>query len=148
MADHAVVIGGSIAGLISARVLSDYFDKVTVLERDQIDDRPVIHKSVPQGNQFHALLQAGQRVLASLSGIYRGVPKSRCCAVHHGPRYRLVPSRRQSPTKFRPSIKIGARTGEPWSVAPRAAMREATFAPITKAEASWPWKLKAIVIGA
>ena len=35
MADHAVVIGGSIAGLISARVLSDYFDKVTVLERDQ-----------------------------------------------------------------------------------------------------------------
>lgn len=69
MADHAVVIGGSIAGLISARVLSDYFDKVTVLERDQIDDRPVIHKSVPQGNQFHALLQGGQRVLASLSGI-------------------------------------------------------------------------------
>lgn len=37
MADHAVVIGGSIAGLISARVLSDYFDKVTVLERDQIE---------------------------------------------------------------------------------------------------------------
>lgn len=108
MADHAVVIGGSIAGLISARVLSDYFDKVTVLERDQIDDRPVIHKSVPQGNQFHALLQGGQRVLASLSGIYRGVPKSRCCAVHHGPRYRLVPSRRQSLTKFRPSKSMRA----------------------------------------
>jgi 2-polyprenyl-6-methoxyphenol hydroxylase-like FAD-dependent oxidoreductase len=111
MADHAVVIGGSIAGLISARVLSDYFDKVTVLERDQIDDRPVIHKSVPQGNQFHALLQGGQRVLASLSGIYRGVPKSRCCAGHHGPRYRLVPSRRQSLTKFRPSKSVRADRG-------------------------------------
>jgi flavin-dependent dehydrogenase len=44
---HAVIIGGSIAGLMTARVLSDYFAQVTVLERDQIEDRPVIHKSVP-----------------------------------------------------------------------------------------------------
>jgi heterodisulfide reductase subunit A-like polyferredoxin len=27
---HAVVIGGSIAGLLTARVLSDYFDTVTI----------------------------------------------------------------------------------------------------------------------
>jgi hypothetical protein len=109
MADHAVVIGGSIAGLISARVLSDYFDKVTVLERDQIDDRPVIHKSVPQGNQFHALLQGGQRVLATLYGIYqRSSEISMLCG---SPRYRLVPSRRQSLTKFRPSKSVRAPGG-------------------------------------
>jgi 2-polyprenyl-6-methoxyphenol hydroxylase-like FAD-dependent oxidoreductase len=66
LGNHAVIIGGSLAGLMSARVLSEYFDQVTILERDQIENRPVIHKSIPQGNHFHALLQGGQRVLASL----------------------------------------------------------------------------------
>ena len=63
---HAVVIGGSMAGLMSAAVLAGYFDRVTVFERDQIEDRPVLHKSVPQGNHIHALLLAGQNVMASL----------------------------------------------------------------------------------
>src|ERR1700730_10655291 len=63
---HAVVIGGSMAGLMSAAVLAEYFDRVTVFERDQIEDRPVLHKSVPQGNHIHALLLAGQNVMASL----------------------------------------------------------------------------------
>jgi flavin-dependent dehydrogenase len=63
---RAVVVGGSIAGLITARVLSEYFDQVTVLERDEIGDKPVIHKSVPHGNHLHVLLQGGQRVLSSL----------------------------------------------------------------------------------
>ena len=31
---HAVVVGGSMAGMLAARVLSDHFDKVTLLERD------------------------------------------------------------------------------------------------------------------
>ena len=61
---HAIVIGGSIAGLVSARALSDYFERVTILERDDLDDRPVVHKSVPQGNHFHALLNGGERALA------------------------------------------------------------------------------------
>jgi 2-polyprenyl-6-methoxyphenol hydroxylase-like FAD-dependent oxidoreductase len=63
---HAVVIGGSIAGLIAGRVLADHCGQVTVLERDEIEDRPVIHKSVPQGNHLHALLNGGQRVLSAL----------------------------------------------------------------------------------
>ena len=63
---HAIVIGGSIAGLITARVLSDFFEQVTILERDEIEDRPVIHKSVPQGNHLHALLNGGRQVLSVL----------------------------------------------------------------------------------
>jgi len=63
---NAAVIGGSIAGLITARVLSDYFDQVVVLERDQIESTPAVHKSVPQGHHLHALLLGGQRVLSSL----------------------------------------------------------------------------------
>jgi hypothetical protein len=29
-ASHAVVIGGSMAGLVTGRVLADYFDRVTI----------------------------------------------------------------------------------------------------------------------
>jgi hypothetical protein len=63
---HTVVIGGSIAALIAARVLCDYFERVTILERDAIENRPVIHKSVPQGNHLHGLLNGGQPVLSAL----------------------------------------------------------------------------------
>ena len=63
---HAIVTGGSIGGLIAGRVLSDYFDQVTILERDEIEDRPVVHKSVPQGNHLHALLNGGQQALSAL----------------------------------------------------------------------------------
>jgi 2-polyprenyl-6-methoxyphenol hydroxylase-like FAD-dependent oxidoreductase len=62
----AVVIGGSIAGMTAARVLADYFDQVTVLERDVVELQPVVHKSVPQGNHLHALMLGGQQVLSSL----------------------------------------------------------------------------------
>lgn len=63
---HAIVIGGSMAGLMTARVLADHFAQVTVLERDEIEDGPKIHNSIPQGNHYHALLAGGQQVLASL----------------------------------------------------------------------------------
>lgn len=66
LGQHAIVIGGSMAGLMTARVLADYFDRVTILERDHIDSRPAVHKSIPQGNHIHLLLLGGQQVLASL----------------------------------------------------------------------------------
>lgn len=66
LGQHAVVIGGSLAGLMSAAVLAEYFDRVTVFERDRIEDRPVLHKSVPQGNHIHALLLSGQHVMSLL----------------------------------------------------------------------------------
>jgi len=63
---HALVIGGSIAGLTTARVLSDFFDHVTILERDPIAAHPAARKSIPQGNHLHVLMLGGQRVLSSL----------------------------------------------------------------------------------
>jgi hypothetical protein len=66
LGQHAVVIGGSLAGLMTARVLADYFDAVTVLERDHIEPRPALHKSIPQGNHLHGLLRGGQQVMSSL----------------------------------------------------------------------------------
>jgi 2-polyprenyl-6-methoxyphenol hydroxylase-like FAD-dependent oxidoreductase len=66
LGQHAVVIGGSLAGLMTARVLADHFESVTVFERDQIEPRPALHKSIPQGNHLHGLLLGGQRAIASL----------------------------------------------------------------------------------
>ena len=60
---HAVVIGGSIAGCLTARVLSDYFDKVTIFEADTPPDEAVPRKGVPQGNHVHALLAGGTAVI-------------------------------------------------------------------------------------
>jgi flavin-dependent dehydrogenase len=66
LGEHAVVIGASLAGLMTGRVLADHFESVTILERDHIDSGPALHKSIPQGNHLHGLLLAGQRVMASL----------------------------------------------------------------------------------
>ncbi|WP_224366312.1 FAD-dependent oxidoreductase [Hyalangium versicolor] len=60
---RAVVIGGSMAGLLSARVLADHFEKVVLLERDPRPEGPVPRKGVPQGSHIHVLLDSGRRVL-------------------------------------------------------------------------------------
>src|SRR5216684_4034545 len=66
LGENAVVIGGSLAGLMTARVLADHFASVTVLERDHVESGPALHKSIPHGNHLHGLLLGGQQVLASL----------------------------------------------------------------------------------
>jgi flavin-dependent dehydrogenase len=63
---RAVVVGASIAGLMTARVLSEYFDQVVTIDRDNIEDRPTVHKSIPQGHHLHAFLQGGLNVVSSL----------------------------------------------------------------------------------
>lgn len=60
---HAVVIGGSIAGLLAARVLADHFARVTIVERDQFPAAPVFRAGVPQGRHLHVLLERGQQLL-------------------------------------------------------------------------------------
>jgi 2-polyprenyl-6-methoxyphenol hydroxylase-like FAD-dependent oxidoreductase len=60
---RAVVIGGSMAGMLAARVLSDHFDSVTLLERDEFPEAPAARKGLPQGRHAHALLERGRGVL-------------------------------------------------------------------------------------
>jgi flavin-dependent dehydrogenase len=62
-AGHAVVIGGSMAGLLAARVLADHFDQVTVVDRDHLPEEPTPRKGVPQARHIHILLVRGQRIL-------------------------------------------------------------------------------------
>jgi 2-polyprenyl-6-methoxyphenol hydroxylase-like FAD-dependent oxidoreductase len=62
----AVVVGGSVAGLLAARVLADRFQHVTILERDRLPAEPALRKGTPQASHVHALLLGGRRVLESL----------------------------------------------------------------------------------
>lgn len=59
----AVVIGASMAGLLAARVLSDYFDSVTLIEKDAFPNARENRKGVPQGRHTHVLLERGRRIL-------------------------------------------------------------------------------------
>lgn len=63
---HAVVIGGSIAGLLAARVLSAAFEQVTIVERDELPAIAAERKGVPQSPQPHILLTKGYRILKEL----------------------------------------------------------------------------------
>jgi 2-polyprenyl-6-methoxyphenol hydroxylase-like FAD-dependent oxidoreductase len=56
---HAVVIGASIGGLCAARVLSDFYDRVTIFERDELPSTPDNRTAVPQGRHVHLLMARG-----------------------------------------------------------------------------------------
>ena len=60
---HAVVVGGSLAGMLAARVLSDHFHDVTLLERDYFPETPTARKGLPQGRHVHVLLGRGRGVI-------------------------------------------------------------------------------------
>jgi 2-polyprenyl-6-methoxyphenol hydroxylase-like FAD-dependent oxidoreductase len=64
--DHAVVLGGSVAGLLAARVLSDAYAGVTVIERDALAPTYAPRRGVPQGRHAHFLLARGAQVLDEL----------------------------------------------------------------------------------
>ncbi len=63
---HAVVVGGSIAGLLAAHVLAGHADRVTVVERDRLPEGAGPRPGVPQGRHPHVLLEGGQRALDTL----------------------------------------------------------------------------------
>lgn len=66
LGQRAVVVGGSMAGLLAARVLADAYAEVTVLDRDDLETRHTQRRGVPQGRHIHALLARGQQVLEDL----------------------------------------------------------------------------------
>jgi 2-polyprenyl-6-methoxyphenol hydroxylase-like FAD-dependent oxidoreductase len=59
--DTACVLGGSVAGLLAARVLADYASRVVVIERDEASEEGQPRTGVPQGEHLHLLLPGGRR---------------------------------------------------------------------------------------
>ncbi|OBA75415.1 hypothetical protein A5641_25675 [Mycobacterium sp. 1554424.7] len=64
--DHALVAGGSMAGLVAARVLAKHYRQVTVVDRDVLPDGPINRRGVPQGRFSHILLGGGLEILDEL----------------------------------------------------------------------------------
>ncbi|MFD8499362.1 FAD-dependent oxidoreductase [Amycolatopsis sp. NPDC059657] len=58
--DKAVVLGGSVAGLLAARVLADHAGSVVIVERDELPAAPAPRPGTPHDGQVHGLLPGGR----------------------------------------------------------------------------------------
>jgi 2-polyprenyl-6-methoxyphenol hydroxylase-like FAD-dependent oxidoreductase len=67
---HAVVLGGSAAGLFAARVLADHAQRVTLVERDDLPDAAEHRKGTPQSRHANNLQP---RVMPFLESRFPGV---------------------------------------------------------------------------
>lgn len=63
---HAIVLGASMGGLFAARVLSEHFGQVTVLDRDQLPSEPSPRRGVPQSNHGHTIWTGGSEIIREL----------------------------------------------------------------------------------
>ena len=61
--EHAIVVGGSMAGLLTACVLSDRYQRISLVERDTLPTQPQHRRGVPQSRRTHGLLASGSNVL-------------------------------------------------------------------------------------
>ncbi|HET9876475.1 MAG TPA: oxidoreductase, partial [Mycobacterium sp.] len=89
---HAVVIGASIAGLCAAGVLADFYDRVTVFDRDDLPSTPANRSGVPQDRHLHLLMARGAQELEKIfpglleEMVAAGVPvlENRADCIHFG----------------------------------------------------------------
>ena len=63
---RAIVIGASIAGLLAARVLSERYPDMLLLERDPLPEQAAPRKGTPQAVHPHGLLARGLQVIEEL----------------------------------------------------------------------------------
>lgn len=63
---HAIIMGGSLAGLLAARVLAKHFDRVSIVERDFFPEKPAPRPGIPQSQHLHILLTRGKIILEQL----------------------------------------------------------------------------------
>jgi len=63
---RAVVIGGSIGGMVAARVLADHFEEVSIIERDYLPAGQENRPGAPQARHAHFLLKRGMEVIEEL----------------------------------------------------------------------------------
>ncbi|HEX3649006.1 MAG TPA: FAD-binding monooxygenase [Pseudonocardiaceae bacterium] len=61
--DRVVVLGGSMGGLLAARVLSEVFTDVLVVDRDALTGVSGYRRGVPHGRHAHGLVAKGHQIL-------------------------------------------------------------------------------------
>lgn len=63
---QVVIIGGGMAGLLMARVLSDYYQDILIIDRDNWPKEPELRAGTPQAFHLHQLLPRGDMILEQL----------------------------------------------------------------------------------
>ncbi|WP_025896883.1 FAD-dependent oxidoreductase [Sneathiella glossodoripedis] len=63
---HVIIAGGSLAGLVTAKAISPYFDSIDIFEADSKSEDLGPRKGVPQGRHVHGLLKGGANALINL----------------------------------------------------------------------------------
>ncbi len=97
---HAVVVGGSIGGMLAARVLADHFDRVTVVERDQLPEGSENRPGVPQARHLHFLLKRGLMVAEEIfPGITADLQAQGSHLLDQGSEFRILYRSGWSPRK-------------------------------------------------
>jgi NAD(P)H-flavin reductase/ferredoxin/2-polyprenyl-6-methoxyphenol hydroxylase-like FAD-dependent oxidoreductase len=87
----AVVIGGSIVGMAAAKVLTETFERVIVIEKDPVHRKREGRTGAAQGWHLHHLLIAGQRQLSSIfPGIIDDMVAAGAFRVDMGESYRIM----------------------------------------------------------
>jgi 2-polyprenyl-6-methoxyphenol hydroxylase-like FAD-dependent oxidoreductase len=64
--DQVAILGSSFAGLLAARVLSERFERVVVIERDSLPPIGEHRRGVPHGRHLHGLHPRGREILDEL----------------------------------------------------------------------------------
>ncbi|RBL89467.1 FAD-dependent oxidoreductase [Chitinophaga flava] len=62
----AIIIGGGMAGLMTARVLADFYEEITIIDRDKISTSPDPRPGTPQARHPHHLTPKGRMILEQL----------------------------------------------------------------------------------
>lgn len=116
---EAIVIGASMGGLLAARALADFYDQVTLLERDAFPEPGKNRKGVPQGQHTHGLLARGREVLEELfPGLTDDVVRlggdladigTTVRWFHHGGYHQPVTSGMQGLAVSRPTLEAAVR---------------------------------------
>jgi 2-polyprenyl-6-methoxyphenol hydroxylase-like FAD-dependent oxidoreductase len=70
---QAVVVGAGMAGLVAARSLADFFERVVVLENDTLPKEATHRPGTPQSRHLHGLLAGG---LQTLNRLFPGFEES------------------------------------------------------------------------
>ncbi|WAC93617.1 FAD-dependent oxidoreductase [Mycobacterium sp. Aquia_213] len=85
LGEHAVVLGAGMAGLLAARVLSEFYDLVSVVERDRLPDYPCHRRGIPQGRHVHNFHSRGLQVLDELfPGLLQDLARAGAVVVDDG----------------------------------------------------------------
>lgn len=116
---RAVVLGAGMAGLLAARVLSESFAEVIVVDRDEVLGVTGTRPGVPHGPHAHALLARGEQILSDLfpglmdelvaEGVFIGDLASDLRWYFHGNQIASLPIGLKSVSSTRPVLERHVR---------------------------------------